>query len=171
MLVWYALAAGLIRIADNCVGVAVVVLEREDHARARGARLLARADAYAAGFEPTLTSRAPQHAGVVAALRRALAAARRSGHEIGCVLTSAHGTPLDACERAALDEVLGSSPHCRRLAPKAALGETFGASGALCVALAIGLMPDAAQQATLISSLCYSGSIAAMVLSPATRLE
>src|SRR5215470_13468360 len=60
-------------------GVAVVVLEREDHARARGARLLARADAYAAGFEPTLTSRAPQHAGVVAALRRALAAARRSG--------------------------------------------------------------------------------------------
>jgi 3-oxoacyl-[acyl-carrier-protein] synthase II len=148
-------------------GAAVAVLEREDHARARGARILARANCYAAGFEPTLASRAPQGTGVVATLRRALVAAGRAGHEIGTVLTSAHGTPLDACERTALDEALGSATPRRTLAPKQALGETFGASGALHVALALGLMADAPQQAMLISSLCYSGSIAAMVLSRA----
>ena len=146
-------------------GAAVIVLEREDGARARGAHIRGRVDGSAAGFEPTLTSRAPQNAGVVATLRRALASARRSAAEIGTVLTSAHGTPLDACERAALDEALGIAPERRMLAPKHALGETFGASGALHAALGLGLMADAPEQATLVSSLCYSGSIAAMVLS------
>ena len=78
------------------------------------------------------------------------------------MLASAHGTPLDACERAALAEVLGDAPERRILAPKQALGETFGASGPLSVALALGLVPETP---TLVSSMCYSGSIAALVLS------
>src|SRR5262249_28460677 len=115
---------------------------------------------------PTVIDRTPRTDGLVATLRRALAAAQRSPHDIGTVFTSAHGTTLDACERAALDEVLGDAAARRLLAPKQALGETFGASGALSVALAIGSTADAQRPATLISSLCYSGSIAAMVVTP-----
>ncbi len=149
-------------------GAAVAVLECEERARARGARVWGRIEGYAAGFEPTLTRRDPQRDGIVATLRRALAASRRAAPEIGALLVSAHGTRLDACERAALDEVLGAAPPRRLVAPKQALGETFGASGALAVALAVGLQAQGSSpraDAVLISSLCYSGSVAALVMS------
>jgi 3-oxoacyl-[acyl-carrier-protein] synthase II len=152
-------------------GAAVVVLERADRAHGRGARARARLEGYAAGFEPTLTGRAPAWDGITTTLRRALAASGRAPREIGTVLASAHGTPLDACERAALVELLGNAAHDEIVAPKQALGETFGASGALSVALAVGLLteaPAASSDAVLISSLCYSGSIAALVLSRGT---
>jgi 3-oxoacyl-[acyl-carrier-protein] synthase II len=142
-------------------GAAVVVLESETHARARGARIRARVDGYAAGFEPTLTSRAPSAAGVVATLRRAMTASGHAPSEIGLVVASAHGTPLDACEGAALTEALGAATQPRIIAPKHSIGETFGASGALGVALAAGLAPNAP---VLVSSLCYSGNVAALVL-------
>lgn len=145
-------------------GAAVAVLERVDRARRRGARVWGRVEGYAAGFEPTLTRRAPARDGIVATLRRALAASGRAPGDVATVLASAHGTPLDACERAALDDVFGAARRPRVVAPKRVLGETFGASGALSVALAAGLLAETRPQAVLLSSLCYSGSVAAMVL-------
>ena len=52
------------------------------------------------------------------------------------MLASAHGTPLDACERQALAEVLGDGDGKLLLAPKRAHGESFAASGGLALALA-----------------------------------
>jgi 3-oxoacyl-[acyl-carrier-protein] synthase II len=142
-------------------GAALVVLESDDHARARGARIRARLEGYGAGFEPTLTGRTPSTDGVGATLRRAVAASGHAPGEIGLVVASAHGTPLDACERAALAAALGNATQPAVIAPKHALGETFGASGSLSVALAVGLRPAAP---VLISSLCYSGNVAALVM-------
>jgi 3-oxoacyl-[acyl-carrier-protein] synthase II len=147
-------------------GAAVVVLESENHARIRGASIRARVDGFAAGFEPTLTGRAPKGDGVIATLRRAVTASGHAPGEIGLVVASAHGTPLDACERAALTEVLGAATEPRIVAPKQAVGETFGASGALGVALAAGLAPETP---VLVSSLCYSGNVAALVLRVSPR--
>jgi len=145
-------------------GAGVAVLESAEHARARGVRVWGRIASYAAGFEPTLTAPTPRRAGVVAALHRALAASGRAPDGIDTVVTSAHGTALDGVERASLDEVLGNAPQRRVLAPKQALGECFGASGALSLAIAAGLLANGDAEAALLSSLCYSGSIAAMVL-------
>jgi 3-oxoacyl-[acyl-carrier-protein] synthase II len=104
-------------------GAAVAILERADHARARTARALATIDGYACGFEPTLTERAPQRDGIASTMRHALAASGRTASDVGAVLTSAHGTVLDTCERAALVEVLGEAAAAKLIAPKKALGE------------------------------------------------
>jgi 3-oxoacyl-[acyl-carrier-protein] synthase II len=148
-------------------GAAVAILERADHARARTARALATIDGYACGFEPTLTERAPQRDGIASTMRHALAASGRTASEVGAVLTSAHGTVLDTCERAALIEVLGEAAAAKLIAPKKALGETFGASGALGAALAAGLLAQeqgGRSAAIMINALCYSGSVATLVL-------
>lgn len=135
-------------------GAAIAVVESAAHAAARGARVRARLLAYAAGFEPTLSGRAPLPHGVVATLRRALAGQPAPAR----VLVSAHGTPCDAIERAALQAVgLGAVPV---VAPKACLGDAFGASGAFAAALASAGAPTPA----LISALCPSGSIAALLV-------
>ncbi len=142
-------------------GGVVAVLERGDRARERGARCWARVEGYAAGFEPTLTTHAPEHHGVSAVLRRALANAGREGAAIDTAALSAHGTALDEVERAASAEALGPGER-RVLAPKQALGECFGASGPLAVAVTVGLAPPGST--ALISALCYSGSACAMVI-------
>ena len=86
-------------------GAAVVVLERGAHARQRGARVWAHIGGYAAGFEPTLTGRQPEYTGLAATMRRALAHSGHTAGEVGLVMTSAHGTALDAVELAALPSV------------------------------------------------------------------
>ncbi|HXQ23020.1 MAG TPA: beta-ketoacyl synthase N-terminal-like domain-containing protein [Candidatus Acidoferrales bacterium] len=145
-------------------GAVVVVLERRDHARRRGARCWGRIDGYAAGFEPTLTRRARVCTGVSATLNRALALSGRTPNEIGFVVSGAHGTRVDDTERAALAEVLGAESTAVVLTPKAALGESFGASGVLGLALAAGML-DQQNTATvvLINALCYSGDIVSLL--------
>jgi 3-oxoacyl-[acyl-carrier-protein] synthase II len=150
-------------------GAAVAVLEREAHARARGARAWARLAGYAAGFEPTLTRREPEIEGITATFQRALDASGQSGRDVDTVIASAHGTPIDACERTAVHAALGGADP-RLLTPKESLGECFAGSGALGVAQAAGLLaqaPPTGADAVLVSSLCYSGSVAALVLTRA----
>ena len=122
-------------------GAVVAVLERADRARQRGARCWGRIDGYAAGFEPSLTRRARAGTGVSATMRRALDLSGHTPDSVGMVLASAHGTPVDATERAALEEVFGVGLPLV-VAPKAALGESFGTSGVLALALAAGLMRE-----------------------------
>ena len=171
----------------------IVVLESAAHAAARGARVWAAIEGHAAGFEPTLTRPDRTSAGIESTLRRALGAAGRSGSGVDVVLCSAHGTPVDAVEQAALAALCGgASPLPLVLAPKAAVGECFGASGPLGLALAVGLCaaPPAAvaeglalevtengvrpaarvaarlgrTRAALIHNVCYSGPSLAMVV-------
>lgn len=135
-------------------GAAIAVVESAAHAAARGARPRARFLAHGEGFEPTLTSRAPAVDGIVAALRRAL----RGQPAPDLVLASAHGTPLDAVERAAL--AAAGAGHVRVLAPKWNLGDAFGASSALAAAIA----PSLDAERALVSALCPGGSIGALLL-------
>ncbi len=170
-------------------GAVVAVLERADLARRRGARCWGRIDGYAAGFEPTLTRTAPDRAGIVATMRRALALSPYTPGDVGMIFASAHGTPIDAVERDAMAEVFGPRSDALVLAPKAALGECFGASGVLALALGAGLLRDAAPCAeglgftvdgrtldereverrrravavVMVNALCYSGNIVSLM--------
>jgi len=171
-------------------GAAVLVLERASGVRRRGARCWGRIDGYAAGFEPTLTRRNREPTGIRETMRRALAMSGRDPAAIDLVTTSAHGTAVDETERAALEEIFGGPGAPLLFAPKAACGESFGAAGALSVALASGMLqaPPAladgvawsldgrpvgahAAQARLrdaklamVHALCYSGPTVALVL-------
>ena len=137
-------------------GAAIAVIEGADHAAARGARVHARLLAHGEGFEPTLTTRAPVGDGIVAALRRALPAPP------DLVLASAHGTPLDAIERAALESAgIGG---VRVIAPKQQLGDAFGASSALATAMA----PYLDARRVLVSAICPGGSVGALLIEHAT---
>lgn len=135
-------------------GAAILVLEDAVHAAARGATARARVAGHAAGFEPTLASRAPVADGLIAVLRAVLA----DQPPPDLVLASAHGTPLDALERAALDAAgLAGVPI---IAPKQGLGDAFGASSAIAAAL----VPHLGAARVLISAICPGGSIGAVVL-------
>ncbi|MFN8641034.1 MAG: beta-ketoacyl synthase N-terminal-like domain-containing protein [Candidatus Binatia bacterium] len=135
-------------------GAAVVVLERAALAAARGARVHARVAGHGAGFEPTLTSRTPAADGIAATLTRA----RRGQQPPQLVLASAQGTPLDAVERAAL--ATAGLDGVRVLAPKAQLGEAFGASSALATAMA----PFLGAERVLVSAVCPGGSVGAVLV-------
>jgi 3-oxoacyl-[acyl-carrier-protein] synthase II len=149
-------------------GAAVFVLERAERARARGARVWGRIDGYAAGFEPTLTRREPDRSGLVATMQRALRAAGHQPEEVRIVMTSAHGTPIDRVERAAIEAVFGAGANVRIVSPKACLGETFGASGALALCLAAADSGPGRDSVVLINSVCYSGAVVSLAL---TRVE
>ncbi len=113
-------------------GAAVVVLESLDHARARGADILAEI----AGFGMSADAKdltAPDPDGMARAIAAALADAGLTADAIDYV--NAHGTGTtanDAAETAALHKIFG--PHARKLAvssTKSMVGHALGASGAL----------------------------------------
>jgi 3-oxoacyl-[acyl-carrier-protein] synthase II len=143
-------------------GAALFVLEREDRARARGARVWGRVNGYGAGFEPRLDEAADPQRAFGQVVRRALQA---SDDDIGIAVSSAHGTPLDEAEQASIDAALGTEVAILR--PKQALGETFAASGPLGLALALAA-EGGRRGGVLVSSVCYSGNV--VVLS-ATRAQ
>ncbi|HEY6081571.1 MAG TPA: beta-ketoacyl-[acyl-carrier-protein] synthase family protein [Polyangiaceae bacterium] len=121
-------------------GAAVLVLEREASAQARGAEVLAWLDGYAVGAEAHHITH-PDASAVPAAalLRAALARAGRSPAELGYV--NAHGTGTqqnDAMEARALLDVLGASAGSVWVSSsKAQLGHTLGASGAVEAAITV----------------------------------
>jgi len=171
-------------------GAVVAVLERLSHAQQRGVPSLGCIEGYAAGFEPTLTESERHPSGVTATMRRALALSGRASRDVDLVFASAHGTPVDETERLAVAETFGSRNDLLVVTPKAVLGESFGASGVLALALAANLLrnPTAFPEdlavgidgsvrsgadvrrrlenasAVMINSLCYSGNVAALVL-------
>jgi 3-oxoacyl-[acyl-carrier-protein] synthase II len=171
-------------------GAAVAVLERAERARDRGARVWARIDGYAAGFEPTLTQRHRASTGLAETMQRALALSGHASAEVGLVMTSAQGTALDGVELDAVRQLFPETHAPLLCAPKAAWGETFGADGALSLALATVLLsarprladrvlfdragvplraavaqPRLQQaQLALVHALCYSGPTVTLVL-------
>ncbi|MFE7593679.1 beta-ketoacyl-[acyl-carrier-protein] synthase family protein [Kitasatospora sp. NPDC057512] len=117
-------------------GAAVLVLESAEHAAARGARIRAvLAGAGIAADAHHITAPAPDGAGQVSAMRKALAQAGLTPGQIGHINAHATGTPVgDTAEARAIREVFG---HATVTAPKAALGHLFGAAGAIEALIAV----------------------------------
>ena len=113
-------------------GAGIVVLETEEHARARGATIYAELAGYGAASDASHLTK-PSQEGQAAAMRMALADAGLDGDRIGYI--NAHGTATlagDVSETAAIKEVFG--PHARRLAvssTKSMHGHLMGATGAV----------------------------------------
>ena len=140
----------------------VLVLERRDHAVARGAKPLA--IIRGGGLGPTGA------AGAADAIRAALQEAGIAPAELACVCASANGCPaLDNAEAWALRETLAGAP-VPVIAPAALCGDTGGVCGALHAALAVllraaGNLPPVAGLATpAVPGLAYATT-------PATELR
>lgn len=113
-------------------GAAILVLEAEEHARARGATILGELAGYGASSDGAHIT-APDVAGISAAIRAAHADA---GIPVDRpALISAHGTGTalnDVAEAAALRAVYGAALDRHRLiATKSAHGHMVGATGAM----------------------------------------
>ncbi len=130
-------------------GAAVVILESEAHARARGAHILAVVAGYGAGADAYhMTAPEPSGRGAIASMRKALVRAGLEPAELGYL--NAHGTSTDLNDRAeaaAIHEVFNS--HADTLpvsSTKSMTGHLLGAAGALesvvCLkAIETGLIP------------------------------
>ncbi|MFF1511617.1 ketosynthase chain-length factor [Streptomyces sp. NPDC058326] len=117
-------------------GGALLVLEDEDKARARGAeRLYGVISGYAATLDPRPGSERP--AGLGAAVRRALADAQVNAGDIDVVFADGAGLPhLDASEADALNAVFGPGAVPVTV-PKTMTGRLYSGAGSLDVTAAL----------------------------------
>ena len=121
-------------------GAGVLVLEELEHARKRGADILAELCGYGATCDvrhitaPDLTG-----SGVAAAMQRALETAQCPSDEVGCI--SAHGTGTKAnevCEAKAIQKIFGRrTSEIKVSAIKSMIGHALSASGAISAAAAV----------------------------------
>ena len=120
-------------------GAALWMLESEETARARGATPLLEILGFGAAHDASsIQGYQASGAGAMLAMQRALEYSGISADDIACIVASASGSRTgDEMEARALSNVFGTRlseiPLC---APKAALGECMGASGALCAIIA-----------------------------------
>jgi 3-oxoacyl-[acyl-carrier-protein] synthase II len=119
-------------------GAAFLVLERWDHAQARGTAVLGELAGYGSTCDAFhIVAPDPQNEAAVACMERALADAGISVRDIGHI--NAHGTSTrlnDRAEATALARVFGDR-GVPVTAPKGVLGHMFGAAGAAEAALAL----------------------------------
>ena len=114
-------------------GAGVLVLEREEHARARGARPYCRVSGYgSSGDASHVTTAREDGAGAVASMEAALRDAGRAGTEVWSVNCHATSTPLgDRAECTALRSVLGEASPALLTSNKGSMGHLLGAAGAV----------------------------------------
>ncbi len=137
-------------------GAGVLVLEAEEHARARGARILAEVAGYGATSDAYhITQPDEQGAGSTRAMRRALAEAGLQPDDIGYI--NAHGTSTslnDRLETFAIKKVFGDYAHTLPISStKSMTGHLLGAAGAIeaafsVLALTNGILPPTATLVT-----------------------
>ena len=114
-------------------GAAALILESEDHARARGARVYARLIGFASQSDAYHVSAShPDGAGEQLTLRNALRSASVEPADIDYLNAHATSTPVgDAGELAAIRAVFGDGGGPAVSSTKSATGHTLGAAGAI----------------------------------------
>ncbi len=122
-------------------GAAILVLESEEHARARGAEILAEVLGYGNAFDPLSDSsfdRAGQ--GLKNAIHLALQDASLQPEDIDYISACSNSTKgLDRMETRVIKEVFGKHASTVPVSSiKSMVGESFSASGALSLAAAVG---------------------------------
>jgi 3-oxoacyl-[acyl-carrier-protein] synthase II len=122
-------------------GAGVLVLESEEHARARGAKLLGRVAGYGASNDAFhITQPDEDGRGAVQAMRAALADAGAQPGDVGYV--NAHGTSTpfnDKIETKAIKDVFGSNGGAPPVSStKSAIGHLLGAAGAVEAVISLG---------------------------------
>jgi 3-oxoacyl-[acyl-carrier-protein] synthase II len=115
-------------------GAAVLVLEREDHARARGANILGRIAGYGASNDAFhITQPHGEGRGAIQAMRATLADADAAAGDVGYI--NAHGTSTpfnDKIETLAIKQVFnGSASPPPISSTKSHIGHLLGAAGAV----------------------------------------
>jgi len=124
-------------------GAGVVILETLDHARKRGARILAEVAGYGSTADAfRITDQDPQGMGAIVAMTEALADAKLSPADVHYV--NAHGTGTkenDGNETLAIKQVFGDhARNCPVSSIKSMMGHLIAAAGAvelICCVLAI----------------------------------
>ncbi len=121
-------------------GAAAFVLETEEHAQARGARIYAEvlggrltSDAY------HLTAPRPDASGAIAALKGTLVSIGKSPEAINAIFAHGTSTPLgDVAETLAIKSVFGERAyHIPITGTKSQVGHTLGAAGAISALAAV----------------------------------
>ncbi|MET7982882.1 MULTISPECIES: beta-ketoacyl-[acyl-carrier-protein] synthase family protein [unclassified Streptomyces] len=112
-------------------GAAVLVLERAEHAKARGARIRAMVSGYGASADAHhATAPDPQGAGAELAVRGALSDAGVVGADVTHVNAHGTSTPLnDVSEARMIRRVVGQHPAVTSI--KGVVGHALGAAGAI----------------------------------------
>ncbi|HZH04791.1 MAG TPA: beta-ketoacyl-ACP synthase II [Myxococcaceae bacterium] len=115
-------------------GAGVVVLEELEHAKKRGANILAELVGYGANSDAFhVTGQPPQGEGAARCMRIALSAAGMNPEEVGYINAHGTSTPVnDPNETQAIKAVFGD--HARKLAvssTKSMTGHTLGAAGGI----------------------------------------
>lgn len=159
-------------------GAALMALEREDFAKERGARVLARVTGFGTAFMPPKSQATLIHASTEAverAVAQAIGDAGISAKDVDVVASGISGLrAFDDAELAALVRTLG--PEVCVAAPKHFLGETLGAGGAMGMAAAIAWLAGATPGAivvgrapkevrtVLVTTMGYYGNATAVVM-------
>ncbi len=126
-------------------GAAILVLEREDHARARGAPILAAFAGYGLTEDAyDMTAPEPSGRGAAAAMQRALEESGLAPQEIHWIVAHGTGTRLnDSMETAAIKQVFGPAAYRIPVTSiKSSIGHAMGAAGAQSAAVIVKAMQE-----------------------------
>jgi len=121
-------------------GGAAMVVERLEHARARGARIYAELAGGAVTCDAYhITAPDPTGGAAALAIQRALKASALRPEEVDCIVAHGTSTPLnDVAETGAIKQALGEHAYRAAItAPKSMVGHQLGAAGAVSALAAV----------------------------------
>jgi len=125
-------------------GAAVLVLEDEEHAIARGALPYARIQGYGSVFDPAASCHSYSNMGLATAIMQAFNDAALTPKDIDYISACSNSTiDLDRMETVVIKELFGEHAFDVPISSiKSMIGESFSASGSLSLAAAVGALQN-----------------------------